>query len=41
MVQDICYHNAKRYFKFPAAAKSEASKATEKKNITRKEVAAR
>jgi len=25
MVQDICYFNAKRYFKFPAVAKKEAS----------------
>jgi glucuronate isomerase len=41
MVQDICYHNAKRFFKFPAAAKSEPVQGTEKKNIKRKEVAAR
>jgi glucuronate isomerase len=41
MVQDICYYNAKRYFKFPPAPKNEASKGAEKKNPKRKEVAAR
>ena len=41
MVQDICYYNAKRYFKFPTVAKDETSKGAEKKNLKRKEVAAR